>query len=115
LEVVGEWIEESQDAVEQPQLLLESVPTAETIQAWLIARLAPYLNVSPDYIDIDEPFADYGLDSSVAVTLTGELADWLNRDLSPTLFWKYPNISTLAQHLAQEYQLAPSEIQLVSL
>lgn len=115
LEVVGEWIEESQGAVEQPQLLLESAPTAETIQAWLIARLAPYLNVSPDDIDIDEPFADYSLDSSVAVTLTGELADWLNCDLSPTLFWKYPNISTLAQHLAQEYQLAPSEPQPFSL
>jgi acyl carrier protein len=76
------------------------LPTELEIQNWLIANLAIYLKVQPYEIDISQPFAYYGLDSSVAVSLTGDLADWMNlKQLDPMLFWEYPNIEALAQHL----------------
>jgi acyl carrier protein len=74
--------------------------TEEAIQTWLIQNLAQYLKVDPDTIDITLPFAYYGLDSSVAVSLTGELAEWMGlTELEPILFWEHPSIEALAQHL----------------
>ena len=75
---------------------------AETIQAWMILRLSEALKVKPAQIDPRLRFDSYGLDSLTAYTLTGDLADWLGRDLPATLFWDYPNIVALSQHLAEE-------------
>jgi acyl-CoA synthetase (AMP-forming)/AMP-acid ligase II/acyl carrier protein len=94
----------SQEEVNRVHLQVEPTkferPTELEIQDWLIANLAIYLKVQPNEIDINQPFAYYGLDSSVAVSLTGDLADWLRlKQLDPMLFWEYPNIEALAQHL----------------
>jgi acyl-CoA synthetase (AMP-forming)/AMP-acid ligase II/acyl carrier protein len=90
---------------------LNSDPTEEAIQAWLVSHLAVYLKLQPDEIDIRESLAHYGLDSSVAITLTGELADWLGCQLEPTLFWEYPSIEVLAEYLAKECHLSQSTFQ----
>jgi acyl-CoA synthetase (AMP-forming)/AMP-acid ligase II/acyl carrier protein len=74
--------------------------TEEVIKDCLVSQLAIHLKVPPDEIDISEPFASYGLDSSLAVSLTGELEDWLSCELEPTLFWEYPSIEALAEYLA---------------
>lgn len=50
------------------------------------------------------PFDRYGLDSSVAVGLTGDLEDWLETKLDPTLLYDYPTIEGLSQHLADEFK-----------
>ncbi|MEH2162868.1 MAG: AMP-binding protein [Nostoc sp.] len=108
-EVAALW-EEVQNSQES-SVNSESFPptfTEEAIATWLVSHLALSLKVSPDNIDIQEPFAVYGLDSAVAVSLTGELAQWLGCELEPTLFWEYPNIEELAQYLAAEYQLLQS-------
>lgn len=70
------------------------------IQEWLINYLAELLQQTPASIDILEPFANYGLSSLNAVTLSGELEELLGRRLSPTLAYEYPNISALSRHLA---------------
>ncbi|MEX0731425.1 MAG: acyl carrier protein [Aquisalimonadaceae bacterium] len=71
-------------------------PRQESMEDWLISRFAQLAGVSPDEIDIDRPFADYQLDSAVAVTMTKEFSAWLGRELSITLFWEYPTIRSLA-------------------
>ncbi len=115
LDVVGDWIESdsvsSRRVTASHQRSLKSAPTEEAIQAWLVSHLAVYLKIQPDEIDTEESFACYGLDSSVAVSLTGELASWLGYELEPTLFWEYPSIAELAVHLAQECQLSQSACQ----
>lgn len=83
---------------------LKSVPTQEAIKTWLVSHLAMYLKIPPHEMDIREPFATYGLDSSVAVSTTGELAEWLGLSLEPTLFWEYPSIEALAEHLVGQCQ-----------
>jgi acyl-CoA synthetase (AMP-forming)/AMP-acid ligase II/acyl carrier protein len=82
--------------------------TEEAIAHRLVSHLALSLKVSPDEIDIQEPFAAYGLDSAVAVSMTGELAQWTGCELEPTLFWEYPNIEALAQYLAAQCRLLQS-------
>src|SRR5437868_3277114 len=77
-------------------------PTAKAIQVWLISQLSEVLGVEPQSIDIREPFTNYGLTSRDAVGLSGDLEDWLGRELSPTLAYEYPGIESLARHLAGE-------------
>jgi acyl carrier protein len=72
----------------------------EAVQDWMVTRLAEELKLAPAEINIRIPLVNYGLDSIVAFTLTGELADRLGRDLPATLFWDYPTIEVLARHLA---------------
>jgi acyl carrier protein len=72
----------------------------DELEDWLIKRLASLSGIDPAEIDIEQPFADYSLDSSVAVTVTNEFSAWLARDLSITMFWEYPSIRALAQSLA---------------
>src|SRR5271156_3405324 len=78
----------------------ENFPSAELIQAWLVAKLSERLKIESHEIDIREPFASYGLGSTEAVSLAGELAEWLGRKLSPALAYEYPTIEALARHLA---------------
>ncbi|MEA5575654.1 AMP-binding protein [Anabaena sp. UHCC 0451] len=104
LDIVGEW-------QQQPNLsetltpiadIPNIAPTAETIQDWLITKLADVLHLDLDEVDPEESFAHYGLDSSVALELTGELAIWLECELEPTLFWEYTNIESLTEYLSTE-------------
>ncbi|OKH43160.1 beta-ketoacyl synthase [Calothrix sp. HK-06] len=83
----------------------------EAIEAWLIAKVAEQLQVSPKLIDIYEPLAQYGLSSLAAVRLSGELQEWLGQELSPTLLYDYPSIAALAQYLTS---VSPAQQKVVS-
>ena len=87
----------------KPLMAPESSPldthSAEVIEKWLIARLSNLLGVEPDEIDIREPFASYGMGSTEAVRLSGEISDWLGRKVSADLAYEFPTIETLARHL----------------
>ncbi len=74
-------------------------PDAGEIQAWLVARLAEELGLSPADIDVSEPYASYGLGSRDAVGISGDLEEWLGRRLSPTLLYDHPSIEALSRHL----------------
>jgi acyl carrier protein len=76
--------------------------TPRDIEEWLTDYLAPLLKIPSDRIDPRRPFAEYGLDSLAAVTLSGDLERWLGVQLSPTLAWDYPTIQSLARHLAEQ-------------
>src|ERR1700682_504297 len=73
---------------------------AEVIQGWLVSRLSGLRGIEHSEIDVREPFASYGLGSTEIVILSGELAEWLGRQLSPALAYEYPTVETLARHLA---------------
>ncbi len=70
------------------------------IQQWLVENIAGITGIAPCEIDITEPFANYGLESIDVVGLSGDLQDWLQRELSPTLLYDYPTIQSLAHSLA---------------
>src|SRR5271167_1236575 len=86
--------------------MAENPANAEVIQTWLVSKLSERLGIESHEIDIREPFASYGLGSTEAVSLAGELADWLGRKLSPALAYEYPTIEALAGHLAGSAEVA---------
>jgi len=77
----------------------------QVIKRWLVERLAKQLSVKPDQIDTSVPFVDYGLDSLVAVKVSGDLEKLVERRLSPALLFEYSTIDALTQHLAAELGL----------
>ncbi|MGB3535371.1 MAG: acyl carrier protein [Microcoleaceae cyanobacterium] len=97
-----------------PVNFLASAEEATTLQSWLVNQIAERLGLEPDEIDIDEDFADYGLNSIEAVNLSGDLENILGRRLPPTILWDYPNIHELSQYLVQlsvtdSLSLSPSQ------
>ena len=80
---------------------------ANTIEGWLATAISAKLKMDEEQMDRTLPFSSLGLDSLVLLTLTGELAEMLGRDLSPSLVWEYPTIETLARHLATQSVGAP--------
>ncbi len=86
-----------------PNQLLENSPRKTSdIQDWLVSYLADLLEVEPEEVDINTTFARYGLDSSAAVVIAGDLEDFLGIELEPTLLYDYPTITELAKNLAVE-------------
>ena len=77
----------------------------EKISAWLVSSLAETLEIPPEDVDLRQPFSEYGLSSTDAVSLTGDLETWLQCKLSPTLPWEYPTIEALASYLAQTQEV----------
>ena len=79
-----------------------STPSAAEIEHWLVTKLAEILDLSPAEISVTARFDRYGLDSIAAVSLTGDLEDWLDYELDPVLLYDFPTIQSVAHHLAQE-------------
>ncbi|MCP9916664.1 acyl carrier protein [Cyanobium sp. ATX 6F1] len=76
--------------------------TAQDIDTWLIHYLADLLEVPVDTIDPTANFQELGLDSSLAISLTGDLEEWLGRRINPTLLYNYTTIESLSGGLAEE-------------
>ena len=80
---------------------VNNISSAE-IQSWIVVYIANLLETEPEEIDITIPFDRYGLDSSAAIAMTGDLEDWLKVEIDPTLLYDYPTVSALVEHLASE-------------
>ncbi|HEX8198977.1 MAG TPA: beta-ketoacyl synthase N-terminal-like domain-containing protein, partial [Isosphaeraceae bacterium] len=115
LDVVGSWTRSDADRapaetspvpvpdpVQAPEPSPRSPRPAAGIAAWLAARVAGPLGIGPEAIDVRRPLADFGLGSMQAVSLAGELEQWLGRPLAPTLVYEHPTIEALARYLAEE-------------
>lgn len=74
--------------------------SSETIRDWLVTYLANLLEVSSDDIDTEVPFDTYGLDSSAAIGLTGDLEDWIGKEVDPILLYDYPTVESLVSYLS---------------
>jgi acyl carrier protein len=76
----------------------KSTPTVPEIQTWLIAYIAQILETTSDQIDITVTWDRYGLDSSAAVGMIGDLSEWLAIDLEPELLEDCPTIQSLGEY-----------------
>jgi acyl-CoA synthetase (AMP-forming)/AMP-acid ligase II/3-oxoacyl-(acyl-carrier-protein) synthase/acyl carrier protein len=105
LQVVAEWRQAAGPAATAADLS-SSVGTPEVAQIrhWIVGRLAERLNLAPAQLDAHAPFAVLGLDSLSTVRLSGELEQWLGRELSSTLLFDHPSPDALARYLARPVQ-----------
>jgi len=82
--------------------------SASIICQWLVNRLAERLDLDPTHINVDKPIAEYGLDSLTAISLSGELQEWLGRPLPVTFLYDHPTIAALSQYLSKSAQNSSS-------
>ena len=78
----------------------------EKLHTWLAERVASYVQRDPQEIKPDVPLAEYGLSSVYALSLSGEIEDFLGISLDPTVVWDYPTIEKLAAVLLAELATA---------
>jgi phthiocerol/phenolphthiocerol synthesis type-I polyketide synthase E len=76
--------------------------TRDDIRAWLIDAVAAAAQLDAADVDPTCPFHDFGLTSTQAVSIAGDLEAWLDRPLAPTLLFEHPTIAELATALAGE-------------
>jgi phthiocerol/phenolphthiocerol synthesis type-I polyketide synthase D len=74
----------------------------------LRAILARELRMPASAVDVDKPFPELGLDSMMAMTVLRETKQLVGVDLSATMLWNHPAISSLAAYLAE--MLAPRQV-----
>ena len=78
------------------------------LESRLRAILARELQMSASALNIDQPFPELGLDSMMAMTILRETRQLVGIDLSATMFWDHPTISSLVGYLADV--LAPQQV-----
>jgi acyl carrier protein len=83
--------------------------TQEQIGQWIQAYLAKMLELDPKEIDKDYEFERFGMSSSAAVSLVGDLEEWLAIEISPALFFEFTTITQVSNHLSQVLQAEVSE------
>ncbi len=99
-----------------PVYLAKSVASVSTpitntkvlfIEKWIIDWLSQNLKIPLTSLIPSQAFAEYGLDSVMAVELVQDLETWLNQPLDPTVIWNYSTIEALAKYAAS---LTPNSI-----
>jgi acyl carrier protein len=75
--------------------------TQTQISNWIKTYLAEILEVEVAEVDEDCEFERFGLNSSAAVSLVGDLEEWLDFELSPSLFFEFNTIAQVSAHLAE--------------
>jgi acyl carrier protein len=78
------------------------------VETRMRAILAHELGVPASAVDVDRPFPELGLDSMMAMTVLREAKRLVGFDLSATMLWNHPTISSLAAYMAE--MLAPAEV-----
>jgi len=80
-----------------------SEPVSEAaIQEWLVTHIAAAAQIQPADVDVDRPFAEFGMDSMQLFQLSGDLQRFLGREVSEIVAWDYPTIAQLSKHLSSD-------------
>ncbi len=78
--------------------------TQAQISTWIKNYLADILEIETEEVDENYEFERFGLNSSAAVSLVGDLEEWLGFELSPSLFFEYNTIAQVSAYLAEVAQ-----------
>lgn len=73
--------------------------TQAQVEEWLVSYIAELRGIKVEKISRSTILSKYGLDSASAVTLSGDMMDWLKCDIDPTLLYEHPTIEQAAAHV----------------
>ncbi len=100
--LIHRWARPDADRTDQPaEPVPEGTLTRADIEAWLIARLARHSGKAPHEIDLDEPFASFGLDSLTAIEMIEAVnrLEFDGRRVDPVDLYDYPTVTRLLDHI----------------
>lgn len=73
----------------------------ELISIWLVEKISEYSKIFIENIETDVHISEtYGLSSLDAVSLIGELEEWVGATISPAILFEHSTIEELSEHLA---------------
>jgi acyl carrier protein len=73
----------------------------DQIQKILMAEIAQETKQNITDHDVNTEFVNLGLDSLSCIYVIYQVEKKLDRELNPSIFWDYPTIRTLSEHLHQ--------------
>ena len=79
--------------------------TSSEIASWIEKWMKKQLRLQAHTINRKISFADYGIDSVLAVELVQALEDWLKISLDATILWNFPTVESLSQYLTSETRI----------
>jgi len=82
--------------------------TEASVQEWLVTHIAAMAQIGPEDVDIDRPFAEFGMDSMQLFQLSGDLQKFLGHEVSEIVAWDYPTIVQLSRHLGEAFEASAS-------
>lgn len=77
----------------------ESV-TKASIHDWIVSYVAHLLGMPKTAVDSSVAIEEFGLDSTAAAGLSGDLSDWLGIHLEANLTKEYRTIDQIVDHIA---------------
>jgi acyl transferase domain-containing protein len=86
------------DAPDWSQLTAEE--TVDELRTRLRVILARELGMPEAAVDFDRPFPELGLDSMMAMTLLRDAKALVGMELSSTMLWNHPTLTSFAGHVA---------------
>ncbi|MDK1286865.1 non-ribosomal peptide synthetase [Pseudoalteromonas umbrosa] len=94
----------SSTPIQQPQHNADPSALTEFVHNALFDIASAALDMTPSELDADESFADYGVDSILAIQILDEINAKFNVNLPATLLFDYPSIDTLSAYIIAEHK-----------
>ncbi|KID58857.1 hypothetical protein JF50_03130 [Pseudoalteromonas luteoviolacea] len=94
----------SSTSIQQPQHNTDPSVLTEFVHNALFDIASAALDMAPNELDADESFADYGVDSILAIQMLDEINAKFNVNLPATLLFDYPSIDTLSAYIIAEHK-----------
>ncbi|GCF07148.1 hypothetical protein KDI_07120 [Dictyobacter arantiisoli] len=91
-------------ASEGPTPAIKQQELQQWLQNALMRTISGLLIVDLEHIDIHMELKEYGFDQLTLATLRDKLNHEYQLELSPTIFFDYPTVSTLAHYLINTYE-----------
>lgn len=79
----------------EKEQLKQFMSSKTEIKNWLIDKISKVTETKAEDVEIDKDIESFGLDSIMAIRITGELSEAINYDLDPSLFFSYSTIEAL--------------------
>jgi acyl carrier protein len=76
------------------------------VQTWLVEKIAVRLKVAEEHVDVNRYLDEFGLDSTEALVLSGELEKWIGTEIESTALWYHPTISLLSAYIAERVAMS---------
>ncbi|MCP5004694.1 MAG: SDR family NAD(P)-dependent oxidoreductase, partial [Planctomycetes bacterium] len=90
---------------------MSDVHPSSSLETYLRSLFGSELKVSPEAMDGETEFSDYGADSIVMMSILTRLEERFHRSFSPTLIAEYNSLAKLNQYLSEEgFLIAKQEI-----
>ncbi|KZN54476.1 hypothetical protein N474_01795 [Pseudoalteromonas luteoviolacea CPMOR-2] len=77
---------------------------ADFVQDALFNIASKALDMAPNELEAEESFADYGVDSILAIQMLDEINAKFDLNLPATLLFDYPSIETLSEYIVKEHK-----------